>query len=153
MKFSAQEEYGLRCLISIGKDYGNRGLTIPEISEIERISQHNVAKLLRILRLGGFLESERGQTGGYTLTRAPEKISIGDVLSVLGGRLFDDSFCKSHAGTVTICTNTSDCSVRSLWRVLQDAVDRVLENLTLKDLLQSENDFFALINSNFESVK
>lgn len=152
MKFSAQEEYGLRCLLSIGREYGNRGLTIPEISETERISQHNVAKLLRILRLGGFLESERGQSGGYTLSDKPENILIGDVLSVLGGRLFDDSFCRSHAGTVTICTNTSDCSVRSLWRILQDAVDKVLENLTLNDLLKSENEFFSLVSSNIENI-
>lgn len=153
MKFSAQEEYGLRCLISIAKEFGRRGVTIPEISEIERISQHNVAKLLRVLRLGGFLESERGQSGGYTLSRAPEKIYVSEVLAVLGGRLFDDSFCKSHSGTVSICTNSSDCSVRSLWRIIQDAVDKVLENLTLRDLMQSEDEFFALVNNNFESVK
>ena len=145
MKFSAQEEYGLRCLISIAREYGNRGVTIPEISEIERISQHNVAKLLRVLRLGGFLESERGQAGGYTLSKSPEKIPVSEVLAVLGGRLFDDSFCKSHTGTVSICTNSSDCSVRSLWRIIQEAVDKVLENLTLRDLMQSEDEFFALI--------
>ena len=46
MKFSTQEEYGLRCLIILGKSYPNeKGLTIPDISQIEGISQHIVAKL------------------------------------------------------------------------------------------------------------
>lgn len=147
MKFSAQEEYGIRCLIQIGKAYKkNKALTIPEVSEAEGLSQHNAAKLLRVLRLGGILESERGQTGGYTLTRPPENITIGEVLAVLGGRLFDESFCQSHSGAIDICTNSVDCSIRSLWKIIQDAVDSVVGKLTLNDLLGSEDDFFSKIN-------
>ena len=147
MKFSAQEEYGIRCLIQIGKAYKrNKALTIPEVSEAEGISQHNAAKLLRVLRLGGILESERGQTGGYTLTRGPEEITIGEVLSVLGGRLFDESFCQTHSGAFDICTNSVDCSIRSLWKIIQDSVDSVVNKLTLNDLLGSEDDFFSKIN-------
>ncbi|MBU0558435.1 MAG: Rrf2 family transcriptional regulator [Bacteroidetes bacterium] len=139
MKFSAQEEYGLRCLIRIAKAYRlGKAKTIPEISNEEEMSQHNVAKLLRVLRIGGFLESERGHSGGYTLTIDPEEIKISEVLNVLGGRLFDDSFCESHSGIPEICTHTVDCSTRSLWKIIQRAVDRVIDNLTLNDLLGSE---------------
>lgn len=151
MKFSAQEEYGIRCLIQIGKAYKkNKALTIPEVSEAEGLSQHNAAKLLRVLRLGGILESERGQTGGYTLTRPPENITIGEVLAVLGGRLFDESFCQTHSGAFDICTNSVDCSIRSLWKIIQDAVDSVVGKLTLNDLLGSEDDFFSKINFAFK---
>lgn len=144
MKFSAQEEYGIRCLIRVGKAYQDeKALTIPEISDAEGMSQHNVAKLLRVLRLGGLLESQRGQSGGYTLTRPPEKIMIGEVLAVLGGRIFDDSFCQTHSGAFDICTNSIDCSIRSLWKNIQDAVDSVVNNLSLHDLLGSEMDFLA----------
>ena len=75
MKFSAQEEYGLRCLIRIARFYEmGKSLTIPEISRGEGITEHTTAKILRVLRLGGFLESERGHLGGYTLSRPPGKI-------------------------------------------------------------------------------
>ena len=144
MKFSAQEEYALRCLISIGRFYEIKdGLTIPEISKREGISQHTVAKTLRQLRLGGFLESERGHTGGYALARSPREIKIGDVLLYIGGKLYDDEFCLSHPGINGICSNSTDCSIRSLWRIIQDAVDNVTSGLTLKDLLGSEDDLFA----------
>jgi len=143
MKFSAQEEYGLRCLIRIAKFYNiEKSLTIPEISAAEGISQHNAGKILRALRIGGFLESERGQIGGYTLSRPPDKIFIKDILTVLGGRLYDDTFCKSHKGVVDLCTNSIDCSVRSLWRIIQDAIDSSIEKMTLLDLLVSENLMF-----------
>lgn len=153
MKFSAQEEYALRCLISIGRFYGiKEGLTIPDISKREGISQHTVAKTLRQLRIGGFLDSERGHTGGYALTRTPEEIKIGDVLHSLGGKLYDDEFCQTHSGANGICSNSTDCSIRSLWRVIQDAVDSVTTGLTLKDLLGTEDDVFARFSFDSENT-
>lgn len=147
MKFSAQEEYGLRCLLRIAKFYAvEKSLTIPEISRAEGISEHNAGKILRVLRLGGLLESSRGQIGGYTLTRLPEQISVGTVLKVLGGRLFDDEFCNTHTGAMDICTNSIDCSVRSLWKLIQDSVDSVVEKMTLKDLMGNEKFLFEFSN-------
>lgn len=149
MKFSAQEEYGIRCLLRIAKFYAvEKSLTIPEISRAEGISEHNAGKILRVLRIAGFLDSSRGQIGGYTLTRPPEQILVGDILKVLGGRLFDDEFCNTHTGAMDICTNSIDCSVRSLWKMIQDSVDSVVAKMTLKDLMGHESFFFETINSN-----
>ena len=143
MKFSAQEEYGLRCLLRIAKFYAvEKSLTIPEISRAEGISEHNAGKILRVLRIGGLLESSRGQIGGYTLTRPPDQISVGEVLKVLGGRLFDDEFCSTHTGAMDICTNSIDCSVRSLWKMIQESVDSIVSKMTLKDLMARENFLF-----------
>jgi len=147
MKFSAQEEYGLRCLLRIAKFYAvGKSFTIPEISRAEGISEHNAGKILRVLRIGGLLESSRGQIGGYTLTRPPEQISVGNILKVLGGRLFDDEFCNTHTGAMDICTNSIDCSVRSLWKLIQDSVDSVVEKMTLKDLMGNEKFLFEFSN-------
>ena len=153
MKFSTTEEYGIRCLIRIAKFHAvGKTLTIPEISRAEGISQHNTAKILRQLRLGGFLDSERGQSGGYSLTKEPGEIKIREVMNVLGGRLFDSSFCDSHSGTSDICTHTIDCSVRSLWKIIQDAVDTVVKDMTLKDLIGSENETLERFTENIEFV-
>jgi Rrf2 family iron-sulfur cluster assembly transcriptional regulator len=153
MKFSSQEEYGLRCLLRIARDGGEKGLTIPEISQSEGMTIPNAAKLLRILRLGGFLESSRGHSGGYTLSRPADKIFVGEVLNVLGGKLYDKEFCSSYAGTVNICTNSIDCSIRSIWQTVQLAVDDVLNKITLKDLLASENTLVTKITgSNKELI-
>ncbi len=148
MKFSTQEEFGLRCLLRISKSTSQNGLTIPEISQMEGLSTANVGKLLRALRIGGFIESTRGQNGGYKLSRNANEIIIGDVLSVLGGKLFESSFCDIHSGTEIICTHTIDCSIRSLWRTIQSLLDSVLSKLTLQDLIGSEEKV-TLIVSNF----
>jgi Rrf2 family iron-sulfur cluster assembly transcriptional regulator len=145
MKLSANEEYGLRCLVRLG--YSTRGLTIPEISQAEGVSTAYAAKLLRILRKGGFVNAERGKDGGYTLARSPETIAIGDVMDALGGRLFESTFCDSHSGQFAICTRSVDCSVRSLWRAVQVAVDQVLSQTTLRDLLQNEEEMNSWVRT------
>ena len=153
MKFSSQEEYGLRCLLRVAKEGGEKGLTIPEISKAEGITTHNTAKILRALRLGGFLESSRGQIGGYTLSRAADKIMVSDVLSSLGGKLYDEEFCNTHSGEMKICTNSIDCSIRSLWQMLQNAIDGVINKITLKDLISSEEILISKIqNYNKETI-
>jgi Rrf2 family protein len=135
MKYSAQEEYGLRCLLQIARLAPGDSMTIPQISELEGLSQTHVAKLLMILRKDGFIRATRGQLGGYTLARTAETIPVGEVLASLGGKLYDNEFCGRHSGQNNICTHAVDCSVRSLWMIIQDAVDQVVDRVTIGDLL------------------
>jgi Rrf2 family protein len=145
MKLTANEEYGLRCLVRIG--YAGQGLTIPEISHAEGVSPAYAAKILRVLRKGGFVKAARGKAGGYTLARMPEAIVIGHVIDALGGRLFETGFCDNHSGQNAICTRSVDCSVRSLWRAVQVAVDHVLSKATLRDLLQNEEEMNSWVRA------
>jgi Rrf2 family protein len=138
MKFSAQEEYGLRCLLRLAQR-PDRSLTIPEVAETEGLSVPYVAKLMRALRQEGFVKSERGQSGGYVLADSPDRINVGKVLAALGGRLVEDDFCERHAGTVDVCTHTVDCSIRSLWSSVKRMVDQVLTRTSLQDQLSVEH--------------
>ena len=138
MKLSSQEEYGLRCLLQVARR--GESLTIAELSRLEGISSPNVAKILRLLRRGGFLKSTRGQAGGYTLARPADQIAVGDVLAALGGRLFDSDFCETHAGVVTHCTHLRDCSIRPVLRTIQNAIDDVLGRLTVQSLICRERE-------------
>lgn len=148
MKLSANEEYGVRCLVRLAyAGFEGQALTIPEISQSEGVSPAYAAKILRVLRKGGFVKAARGKEGGYTLARPADQIVIGDVVDLLGGRLFESSFCESHSGQVAICTRSVDCSVRSLWRAVQVAVDQVLSKATLRDLLQNEEEMNSWVRT------
>lgn len=147
MKFSSQEEYGLRCLLRLGRLGEGESLTLPEISRAEGISVAHAAKLMRILRRGGIVKSARGQAGGYTLAKPPQEVIVGEALAVLGGRLFDPAFCNVHTGTTDVCTNTVDCSIRSLWRAVQMVVDQVLSKTTLADLLRNEQKMATWVST------
>lgn len=153
MKFSTQEEYGLRLLLRIAKSDSSNGLTIPEISEQEGISAANAGKILRMLRLAGFIESARGQTGGYRLTRSPAQIPVSEVLTALGGKLYESGFCDLHAGVENICTNSIDCSIRSLWKTIQTMLDGVLDKLSLQDLLGKEQEVEVHVANLTEAIE
>ena len=135
MKLSAQEEYGLRCLLTLARNPAG-SLTIPEIAHAEGITPHSAAKYLRILRQAGIIDSERGQHGGYSLARDASLIPVAEVLSALGGRLYDPGFCDHFTGMEEACQHSSfDCSIRGLWMRVQHAVDGVLSSTSLQDLL------------------
>lgn len=140
MKITAQEEYGLRLLIRIASCKDSEGMSIPQLSEAEGISPHYVAKLTRILRLGGFINSTPGYKGGYVLSMPSNEIIINRVLKALGGSLFDSAFCGSHAGAMKLCTHSVDCSSRSLWQMIQFTVDQLLDKVSLHDLVCREED-------------
>ena len=147
MRFTAQEEYGLRCMLQLAKQLkdgqcgppgGERSLTIGEIAETEGITPQYAGKLIRILRMGGLLESVRGRHGGYRLARPVNEISVGEVLSVLGGRVFKPEYCNRYGGERKICVHTVDCTIRSLWGSLQETIEKILSCIKLRDLINSE---------------
>jgi Rrf2 family protein len=143
MKITAQEEYGLRCLLRLAQQPGREPLTIPEVAAAERLSSPYVAKLLHILREAGLVDAARGRSGGYRLARSPEEISLGQALAVLGEPLFDEhGYCDRHRGTednVESCIHTSDCAVRAVWRSLGDRITEVLDRVSLAELLTPES--------------
>ena len=138
MKINKQDEYGLRIMLRIALADPEMGLSIPQLSELEGLSQPYVGKITRVLRMGGLVQSTRGQKGGYVLTRNADEITTKEVIKALGGNLYNKGFCGSHSGKLELCTHSFDCSVRSLWKIIQQTVDRVLENITLADLMEGE---------------
>lgn len=137
MKITAQEEYGLRILIRIAGCSDTDGLSIPQLSEAEGLSSHYVAKFCRILRMADLINSTPGNKGGYILAKPAHEIIIKNVLYALGGKIFDSTFCGDHSGSMRFCTNSVDCSARSLWSIIQLTMDKLLTQITLADLITS----------------
>lgn len=150
MKVSAQEEYGLRCILQIARRQmsGHGGpVTLAEIARDEGMTVPHAAKLIRTLRKAGLVKSVLGRTGGYSLARSAGQTSVAEVLAALGGgRLYDTAYCERHAGDLKICTHMVDCSIRSLWGVLEVLLDRVLRRTMLSELVSSEKKMHAVLD-------
>lgn len=127
-------------LIRIASADASTGMSIPQLSEAEGLSEPHVAKICRILRMSGFINSTPGNKGGYVLSTSAETIRLSDVMKALGGNLFDQQFCETHTGLGRLCTNSVDCSTRSLWKMIQFTLDNLLTKLTLKDLMVHEKE-------------
>lgn len=137
MRFTSQEEYGLRCLVQLARASADR-LTIADIAGREGLTAAYVAKLLGVLQAAGLVSSIRGRGGGYRLARPAEEIDLSTVLLALDGRLYGDDFCERHSGNEATCVHTTQCSIRALWQSVDGAVQRTLAHTHLSDLIASE---------------
>ena len=141
MKITAQEEYGMRCLLRLAKTESG-SITLPEVAAAEGLSLAYVGKLMAVLRHAGLLDSVRGRSGGYRLAKPPHEIGLGSLLLVLGEPLFEEQeYCQKHAGSESpngICNNKATCTLKSLWQTLEHWMRRTLDQITLADLLRNE---------------
>jgi Rrf2 family protein len=151
MKFTSQEEYGLRCLLQLARDPGGFG-TIHEIAKREELTPAYVAKLLGALRRGGLVSASRGHNGGYTLARPAAQISLSEVLATLGSRLYSTDFCRNHAGNGAVCAHNADCSIRPVWMGLDQLVHRALSGISLQELTTSERSMNRWVQSHLGSA-
>ena len=155
MKVSAQEEYGLRCMLQIARHQRvgeGTPLTLGEIAKDEGLTVCHVAKLIRMLRKSGLVKSVLGRAGGYTLSRAADEISVAEILAALGGKLYDTDYCAKHSGDLEICSHMGDCSIRSLWSVLENLLERVLSKTMLSELVRSEQGMAAFLGGRAPAV-
>jgi len=138
MKISAQEEYGLRCLLQLARaELKGDSLTLSQIARREGISGANAGKLLWILTKAGLVQSQRGIKGGYRLAKPASEIRLNQVIRVLDGERAD-SHCKSYTGVLEACVHTGDCGIRPVIVELHQIVDNALSEITLSQLLGSE---------------
>ncbi|MDT4955321.1 MAG: hypothetical protein QOJ02_3459 [Acidobacteriota bacterium] len=137
MKVSAQEEYGLRCLVQLAHLREGESLTLSQISRREGISVANAGKVLWILNKAGLVQSTRGNRGGYQLARPASTIRLSEVIKVLDADEVKEH-CKSYAGVLDVCVHTSDCGIRPVIQGLHEIVQSALSEVTLAQLVGTE---------------
>jgi Rrf2 family protein len=170
MKLTSQEEYGLRCILSLargqaqeaalvrmgaaGGTTGSAPLTIGQIAELEGLSTEYAGKLMGILTRAGLVESVRGRNGGYRLARPARSVCVSEVLAALGDKLYRPTeTCDRFSGDSTFCVHSNTCSIRSLWSGLQLLLDWVLSRTTLHDLVATnESNMAEWMRSQFEAL-
>ena len=142
MKISAQEEYGLRCLLQLATLQENESLTLPQIAEREGISVANAGKLMWLLNKANFVNSTRGTKGGYALARPADEIRLSEVIKVLDKDILS-KHCESYTGVLDSCVHKGDCGIRPVIVGLHEIVENALSQITLAELVGSEASVVA----------
>jgi len=140
MKITSQEEYGLRCLLQVAQlTVKNELASLEGIAKAEHMTTDYAAKLLSILRNANLIESVRGKSGGYKLSRSPSEIKLDEVIKVLSGELFEVNSCEQFPGNDDKCVHIDCCSIRSVWFSVSHILFALLKQVTLEDLLKKED--------------
>ena len=137
MKISAQEEYGLRCLVQLAGLQPGDSLTLPQIAELEGISTANAGKLMWLLNKAGFVQSTRGTKGGYFLSRPAAEIKLSEIIRVLDQDVLA-KHCESYTGVLDSCIHKGDCGIRPVIVGLHEIVEHALSQITLAQLVGNE---------------
>jgi Rrf2 family protein len=134
VSFSTKGEYGVRLMVQLARHHGTGPASLAGIAAEEDLPRAYLEQLVVNLREAGLVVSTRGAHGGYELSRAPEAITMGEVLRALEGPIAP-MFCATddpeHALT---CDRSSFCTVNVLWVRVRDAITSTLESMTLADL-------------------
>ena len=120
MKLSTKGRYGLRAMVELARHYGTGITPLNEVAEKQEISSAYLEQLMSSLRKSGLVHSVRGAQGGYRLTRPPNRITVE---------------CVDETGVG--CARMEDCCTVVVWERLRDAINDVLDSMTLQDLMDS----------------
>lgn len=130
MKISTRGRYALRMMLDIAVNAGEGSLSLKSIAQRQEISVKYLEQIVTPLVRSGYVRASRGAQGGYQLCRNPEEYTVGMILRTIEGSLAPVP-CVEEG-----CSRQGGCAAAELYRRIDEAVDNVVDNVTLKDLMQ-----------------
>ena len=133
MKISTKGRYALRLMLDIALNEQNGPVKIKDVAERQEVSDKYLEQIISILNRAGYVKSQRGAQGGYLLTRRPEQYTVGMILRLTEGSLAPVSCLEDEPNR---CERQEDCVTLLLWKQLNDAINGVVDRVTLADLVE-----------------
>lgn len=146
VKISSKGHYGLLAMAELARHYEQGLVSLAEIAAAEHLPLPYLEQIVAPLRMAGLVEATRGLHGGYRLARHPSQISVGEVVRRLEGpiALVD---CTAEGYVSGSCEREPGCTSRGVWRQVSEAINQVLNTLSLSDLLSREQESSQLLPS------
>ena len=132
LRLSTKGQYGVRAMYEIARGYPDNVVNIRKISENQDVSVSYLEQILNKLKNAGLIRSIKGPGGGYVLSRKPEEITIGSIVSELEGPVAITSCLDPREG----CVRVEHCVTHLLWKALGQQIETFLNTITLADLLK-----------------
>lgn len=136
MKISTKGRYALRLMLDLSLHNTGEYITIKSIAARQEISDKYLEQIITHLSKAGFVKSVRGAQGGYRLARAPEEYTVGMILRLIEGSLSPVACLDDETNE---CSRSSLCATLDVWVKLNDAINNVVDNITLADLVDKQN--------------
>lgn len=132
MKLSSKSRYGTRLMLDLAKHYGGEFIQLKEIAGRQGISLKYLEQIMIPLKKAKYVKGVRGAKGGYKLSKAPEKITVGEIVAVLES----GSPVTECSENPEVCERSESCPTRVLWKEAADALFERLNTVSLADLLK-----------------
>ena len=135
MMISTKGRYALRVMTDLALHSGGY-ISLSDIAERQEVSLIYLEAIISSLNKAGFVESQRGKSGGYMLKRKPEEYTLKEILEATEGELVPvNCACLTGDGD---CKRAELCPTMPVWQKLEKLISDYLDSVTLKDLLTEE---------------
>lgn len=136
MKLSTRARYGTRALLDLALHYRSGPVLLKDVARRQRISLSYLQHLIAPMVAEGIVGSIRGVRGGVWLAKPPEEINLGYIIGLLEGSLAPAE-CVDNPET---CSRSGACATHDVWGEIKEAIDTVLESMTLQDLVERQKN-------------
>jgi len=144
MKISTKGRYALRLMLDLALQDPQAFINIKSISQRQEISEKYLEQIINQLSKNNMVISARGAQGGYKLAREPKDYTIGKILRATEGSLAPVTCLeKNHP----ICDRAAACATLDLWVEIQNAINKVVDNRTLQDLVDRQKKKEEILSS------
>ncbi len=137
MRISTKGQYAIKLMLDLAIYYNGEPVKIKDIAKRQEISEKYLEQIVSILNKASLVRSSRGAKGGYRLAAAPEDYTIGMILRATEGELAPVD-CAEINGEA--CKNSDKCVTVRIWKRLNEAVNSVLDDIRLSDLVDWQNE-------------
>jgi Rrf2 family protein len=137
MRVSAKAEYACVAMLELAANRGSQPVRVKAIADAHGIPLRFLVQILLQLKGAGLVASTRGASGGYHLTRPPEQISLADVINVIDRT-------QPPRPDPALSPSAAVRAVRAVWQEVQAEEQRMLEEVTLADLVRRTQQTNAL---------
>ncbi len=135
-KLSRKCQYALQAIVELARRGGVQPVSAMAISGTLSISDRFLETIFAQLRRGGTVIAHRGRRGGYTLTNAPEDITVGSIIRLIDGRPLAAD-CRACGGD-RVCPSQDSCAFANLWVQAANMVTALYDSATILDLLHGD---------------
>lgn len=137
MKISTKGRYALRLMADLALHDDGGYTSIKNIASRQEISEKYLEQIITQLSRAGFVKSIRGAQGGYRLAHNPDYYTVGMILRVMEGNLSPVACLDDEENT---CDRAGECITLWVWEELTEAINNVVDNITLADLVKKQKD-------------
>lgn len=134
MKLSTRARYGTKALLELALHWGEEPVLLKDISQRQQIPLPYLEHLISPLAQAGIIKGTRGTRGGVSLLKPPREIILGEVIQLLEGSIAPVE-CVDNPET---CPRSDLCVTHDIWDEVKEAISKVLESVTLQDLVERQ---------------
>lgn len=145
MKISTKGRYAVRVMLDLAMNNTGECIKVKEIAARQDLSEKYLEQIIAILNKAGYVKSMRGAQGGYRIARDPKEYTVGMILRLTEGSLAPVACLEENYGE---CERCDTCETLAVWEEIYEAVNNVVDNITIADLLKRANDRIGALDYN-----